>query len=79
MCRTLGHEGWVVRGQKKLAGRDTAHSLVPEHHTLDAGPEENHAAEVWIALRKLEPHPTVAPVHSPHSTPVIFPATALAC
>lgn len=79
MCRTLGGEGRVGRGQKKLAGRGTAHSLVPEHHTLDAGTEENHAAEVWVVLRKLESHQTVAPVHSPHSTLVIFPAIALTC
>lgn len=77
MCRTRGWVGGegLKGGQKKLARRDSAHSLVPEYHTLDAGTEEDHTAEVWTVLRKLEARQT--PVHSPHSTPVIFTAIAL--
>lgn len=73
---------WVVRdglerGQKKPTGRGTAHSLVPEHNTLNAGAEENHAAEVWAVLRKLGVYQIVAPIHSPAQRPRDLPSHSL--
>lgn len=43
------------------------HSLVPEHHTLDAGTKENHTAEVCTLSRKLGLRCTAAGL-IPHRT-----------
>lgn len=54
-----------AKAEPTATRRGPAHSLVPEHHTLDAGAEENHAAEVCAASRKAGPPRHCCPTHSP--------------
>lgn len=44
----------MANAESTATGRGPAHSLVPEHHTLDAGAKENHTAEVCVCVKESE-------------------------